>query len=326
MSTGISLNDFFYGKTVLVAGANGFIGTNLLKILTKYCSSIRAVSFKSLPQKTYENVTYLNGDLRSRAFCHEIMEEIDYVFMCAASSSGAAVIKDTPLTHLTPNVQMNTNILEASYDRKVKKLLFISSSTVYPPGDQPMSENDINNNYFNQYYAVGWMKRFTEVMCEIYSNQQKNPFKAVIVRPGNLYGPYDKFDPQKSKVIPSLIYKLSNNPSELLVWGDGRDIKDFIYVDDFIEGMLSVFVSKSNSSIFNIAFGRSVDLRHVIDILLDIYDQKDLPIKYDTTKPQMIPVRRIDIAKAQKELNWRPKTSLKIGLSKTVIWFNSKIN
>ena len=100
---------------------------------------------------------------------------------------------------------MNLNMLEASHKNKVKKFVFISSNTVYPVSDNSMKENDSNYNFFYKYHTVAWMKKFSEIVCDIYSNKIKSKMQTVIIRPGNLYGPHDKFDPGKAKVVPSLI-------------------------------------------------------------------------------------------------------------------------
>ena len=119
--------------------------------------------------------------------------------MAAAVSSGAKIMSLNPLIHLNDNILMNTIALEESYKNKVKKFIFISSNTVYPLTDKSVSENDANYDFYKSYHIVAWMKRFTEVMCDMYSNKIKNSMNTIVVRPGNLYGPYDKFDKEKSK-------------------------------------------------------------------------------------------------------------------------------
>ena len=110
---------------------------------------------------------------------------------------------EKPLSHLTPNLIMNALVLEKAQQAKVKKFIFISSSTVYPVSNKAMTEKDLNFKYFDKYFVVGWMKTFSEIMCRMYSEKIKQKLQTIVIRPGNLYGPHDKFDPEKAKVIPS---------------------------------------------------------------------------------------------------------------------------
>ena len=155
--------------------------------------------------------------------------------MCAAVSSGAQIIQNNPMYHVNDNVIMNLNILKACEKNKVKKFIFLSSNTVYPVGFKSMGENDLNYSLFSKYFNVGWMKIFSEKICEMY----KDKFKIIIVRPSNLFGPYDKFDPLRSKVIPALIRKFEKKKI-VEVWGSGKDVKDFLYIDDFVRNLLLV--------------------------------------------------------------------------------------
>ena len=162
-----------------------------------------------------------------------------------------------------------------------------------------MSENDTNYKFFDKYFIVGWMKMFSEVMCEMYSKKIKNPMQTIIVRPGNLYGPFDKFDKEKSKVIPATIRKIIKNNQEIKVWGDGKDLKDFLYIDDFVNGIIKILKIKEKFYIVNLANGRSVTIRDIIKIIL-MLTKKKLKVVYDLKIPSMIPVRKIAIKKQEK--------------------------
>ena len=143
------------------------------------------------------DVKYLKADLTNKKDCIKVCSDIDIVYMCAANSSGAAVMEKAPLTHLTPNVVMNSLMLEAAYFNDVKKFIFISSNTVYPVTDYPVEESDTNYNFFEKYHIVGWMKLFSEEMCKMYSTHIKKPMNTLIVRPGNIFGPFDKYNKNK---------------------------------------------------------------------------------------------------------------------------------
>ena len=315
------LKSFFSGKKVLVTGVSGFVGTNLSKRLVDLGSSVIGVIHNRAPQLSLDEVDYKTADLTIYENCLNVCQNVDYVFMCAANSSGAAVMESAPLTHLTPNVVMNSYMLAAAYEQRVEKFAFISSNTVYPVTDFPVSEDDVTHVFFEKYQIVGWMKLFSEEMCKMYSQHIKNPMSTLVVRPGNLYGPFDKYNTSESKVIAALIRRFAEKQSPLSVWGDGEDIKDFLYIDDFIEGLLQAFVAKNIHSPINLASGIPVKIKDVIENLISISKDKNLEIYFDKSKPTMIPKRLISIECAKNKLQWRPSVGLNDGLKITYEWY-----
>jgi GDP-L-fucose synthase len=158
---------------------------------------------------------------------------------------------------------MNVNMLEAAYEAGVEKFLFMSSNTVYPLTDFPVKEDDVTNEFYKSYHIVAWMKRFTEIICDMYASKINKPMKTIVVRPGNLYGPHDKFDWEKSKVIPALIRRAVEKHDPFEVWGDGMDLKDFLYIDDYIDGMLLAMEKLDDFQPINIANGLAVTIRDI---------------------------------------------------------------
>ena len=316
----------FNGKNVLVTGGSGFIGVNLIKRLLKLGANIRATTHIKEPLITNSKIEYIKCDLRIPDDCKAVCKDIDYVFLCAANTSGAAVMEKTPLVHLTPNVLMNVNMLEAAYQAGVQKLLFISSNTVYPLTDYPVKESDVTNEFYEKYFIVAWMKRFTEIVCEMYATKVRKPMNVVVVRPANVYGPYDDFEWETSHVIPALIRKVVERHTPLGVWGDGNDIKEFIYVDDLVDGLMLSMEKIQNFQPINIATGNPSTVRDVINILLELDDFKDADIRYDATKPTMIPKRMIDASLAKKLIGFSAKTNLRAGLKGTVDWYRTLTN
>jgi len=310
----------FYGKNILVTGASGFIGTNLIESLTKFGANVTGIVHKRPLQIKNEKVKYIKANLQLNEDCERVCKNIDYVFMCAANSSGASVMTSAPLTHLTPNIVMNAQMLAAAYKENVKKFIFISSNTVYPLTDFAVTEEDVTYKFFDKYHIVGWMKLFSEKMCEMYNDRINNPMRTIIIRPGNLYGPYDKFNRTESKVIAALIRRFYEKENPMVVWGDGGDIKDFLFIQDFIDGMLKATVFENLHGPLNIASGKPVTIKNVIDILKRI-NKNNSEIKFDTTKPTMIPVRMISIEKVINLIEWYPKTSLEDGLKFTCEWY-----
>jgi len=311
----------FENAKVLVTGGTGFVGVNLINRLLDKGAIIRATLYHKDPVIIDDRIEYVRGDLRLEEDCEKAVDGMDYVFMCAANTSGAKVMASTPLVHLTPNMLMNIQMLQASYSAEVKKFLFISTNTVYPLTDFPVKESDVTNIFYESYHIVAWMKRFTEIVCEMYSNRIKEPMKTIVVRPGNLYGPYDKFDWEKSKVIPAIMRRAIERHHPFEVWGDGMDLKDFLYIDDFIDGLILVMEKIEEFEPINIASGIPVTIRDVLTQILKSTDYADANVQYDSSKPTMIPKRMIDISFAKEKLGFEPKISLKDGIKRTIDWY-----
>ena len=305
---------------VLVTGASGFIGTNLIKKLIKKKYKIIATIHKKKPKISFKDITYKKVDLTNSNDCFKVTKDIDYVIMCAANSSGAKVIAENPLAHFSPNIIMNTNMLEASYKNEVKKFVFISSSTVYPLTNYPVKEKDAKFKFFEKYHIVGWMKRFSEVMCDIYKDKITKPMETLIIRPGNLYGVFDKFNREESKVIPALIRRVIEKQNPIEVWGNGKDLKDFLYIDDFIDALIKVSFNNNDTGTVNIASGKSISIKTILKKILKIEKLKS-KVYFDSSKPTLIPRRSINIEKLKKNYAWKQKIDLDKGLTKTIQWY-----
>jgi len=311
----------FKNANVLVTGGAGFIGVNLINKLLSEGAKVRATLHHRDPVIKDDRVEYIKGDLRLEEECEKAVNGIDYVFMCAANTSGAKVMATTPLVHLTPNMLMNIQMLQASYRAGVKKFLFISTNTVYPLTDFAVKESDVTNEFYESYHIVAWMKRFTEIVCDMYSNRIKKPMKTVVVRPGNLYGPYDKFDWEKSKAIPAIMRRAIERHDPFEVWGDGMDLKDFLYIDDCIDGLMLAMEKLDEFEPINIASGIPVTIRDVLSEILKSTNYEDANVQYDSSKPTMIPKRMIDISLAKEKLGFEPKVKLEDGIQRTVDWY-----
>ena len=308
-------------KNILVTGGSGFVGSNLLKKLLESEANLFATLHESNPTIHNDRIQYIKADLRNSEDCSKALKDIDYVFMCAANTSGAKVMATTPLVHLTPNILMNVQMLEAAYKENVSKFLFISTNTVYPLTDFPVKEGDVTNEFYESYHIVAWMKRFTEIICDMYSTRITEPMKTIIVRPGNLYGPYDKFDWEKSKVLPALMRRAIERHDPFEVWGDGNDLKDFLFIDDFIEALISALLNLEDSSPVNIASGIPITIKEALKEILIASNYEGAKIEFDSSKPSMIPKRLIDISLAESILGFKPQTSFSEGIKKTIDWY-----
>lgn len=311
----------FKNKRVLVTGGAGFVGANLTRRLAEEGAQVRATLHVKEPPNQDDRVDYVYCDLLRPEDCLQVCKDMELVFLCAAVTSGAAVIEYTPLMHLTPNLIMNLRMLEAAYASGVEKVLFISSNTVYPVTDHAVKEGDVTGAFFEKYFVVGWMKRFSEIVCEMYSTKIKKPMSTVVVRPANIYGPFDDFEWETSHVLPSLIRRVVERHDPIRVWGDGMDVKDFIYIDDLIDGLLLAMEKTAGFDVMNIASGDSYRLRETLELILAIDDYPDARIEFDSTKPTMIPKRLIDPSKARDLLGFKAKIPIDEGLRRTVSWY-----
>jgi GDP-L-fucose synthase len=311
------------GKKILVTGGAGFVGANLVKRLVKEGANVRATLHQKEAVIQDDRIEYVTCDLLNPTDAHRVCQGMDYVVLCAAVTSGAAVIEKTPLVHLTPNLVMNAQMLEAAYSAGVQKVLFISSNTVYPVTDYPVKEEDANYDFYEKYFIVGWMKRFSEIICEMYATKITNTMDTVVIRPANIYGPLDDFDWETSHVLPALIRKVVERKDPIPVWGDGKDLKDFIYIDDFIEGLLLAMTNVKGFDELNIASGKQYVLRDLLEIMIRLDGYENARIEYDATKPTMIPKRLIDPSKAERVLGFKASTSIEEGLKETIRWFKT---
>lgn len=315
---------FFKGKRVLVCGGAGFIGTNLILALLETGAKVKATYHVKKPQVSDTRVKFVKADLTRSNDCELVVQNVDYVFMCAANSSGAAVIQKTPLVHVTPNVIMNAQIMEAAHRAKVKKFLFISSNTVYPPFAHPVRENEVfKGEPFDKYFPVAWMKRFGEIMCQMYTEKIKDSMICVVIRPANTYGPYDDFELETSHVIPALVRKVVEKNDPVEVWGDGKDVKDLIYIEDLVDGILLAMVKVKKFMPLNIATGKGVSVNKLLKTIVKLEGAGHVRLKYNKSAPTMIKKRMLDASLAKKMLGFEATTPLENGLRQTISWYKA---
>jgi len=313
------------GAHVLVSGGGGFIGSNLLERLCAEGCRVRATLHKQPPVITNPAVDYVRADLTVMDDCRRVVDGVDIVCHCAASTSGAAAMANSPLLLLTPNIVMTSQLMEAAYLARVKKFLYLSSSAAYPPsGDRPVREDELfNDNPYETYFGVGWMKRFGEVLGIFYSQKLREPMPVAVVRPSNIFGPRDKFDPKTSHVTAALVRRVVQRENPFVVWGTGNDVRDLLYIDDFLDGVLLALRHPDPYLALNIAAGEGHTVKEVIQMLLELDNFQAAEVRFDTSKPQMIPVRLIDNTQAREKLGFCPKLGLRVGLQRTLVWYRA---
>jgi len=308
---------------ILITGASGLVGQNLTnKLISSGYENVSVSIHKTTPRILYDNVKYFHGDLTSRDYCLEITKGMDVVFHCAAFTTNAVDTQLDPLAHVTSNVVINNYLIDAAYRNKVGKYIFLSSSSVYPDTkDKPVKESDfLFDEPFPIYYPVGWMKRYAEVQCEMYSKFVPNPMLTVVVRPANLFGPHDKFDFNKCHVTPATIRKVADQMNPIPVWGDGTELRDILFIDDFVDALLLIMEKQEEYTVFNVGSNTTYSVNDVLNIVKKLANF-NTPIEYIQGKPSMIPIRRINSDKIRKVLGWEPKTSIEDALKATYEWY-----
>lgn len=309
---------------ILVAGGTGFLGGALITRLLAEGAQVRTTCYQRDPNREHERLEWRRADLREPAACAAAVDGMDYVFLAAANTAGAAVMVETPLVHVTPNVVMNAHLLEAAYQAKVKKFLFLSSGAAYPDlgEDHRLAEGDMfKADPPEIYFPVGWMKRYTEVLCRTYAEKIRRPMPTVVIRPSNVYGPGDKFDFAKSHVTAAQMRRVIERQRPILVWGTGDDVRDLIYVDDFIEGVMRAFVQDRDFLTINIASGGEYSVKQVVGTAIKVDGFTDAEVVFDPTKPRTIGKRIFDVSLARELLGFEAKTTLEEGFTRTIGWF-----
>jgi len=308
---------------ILITGGSGLVGQNLTnRLVEQGYTNIRVHIHSRQPRVNYPFVEYVSGDLTTYKDCLEVTKDVDVVVHAAASTSNAVDTVKDPLAHVTPNVAMNNFLIDSAYRNKAKKYIFISSNTVYPPkGDDSVMESDfLFDAPYPVYFPVGWMKRYAEVQCELYAKYLPNPMTTIVIRPANLYGPHDKYDFAKCHVTPASIRKVADNLNPIPVWGDGTELRDLLYIDDFVEAVQLVIEKQDVYDVYNVGSNNIYSVNDVLFTMKQLVGNNN-PIEYVKGKPSMIPTRRISSDKIKEHLGWSASTPLHVGLQKAYDWY-----
>jgi GDP-L-fucose synthase len=317
----------FEDARVLVAGGAGFVGASLAARLAGMGAKVRATVHRRDPAAPVAGVEYVSADLTEAEDCRRVTEGIDTVFMCAANTQGAAVMVETPLAHVTPNVVMNTRMLEASHRARAKKFVFLSSGAAYPDtGAKPATEVEMfAAEPADVYYAVAWMKRYAEILCQTYAERIKSPMPCLVVRPSNIYGPGDKFDPRTSHVTASLVRRVAERENPMTIWGSGEDIRDLIYIDDFLNGLLLAARRPEAFLAVNLCSGRGHSVKQVLQTAMAVDGFTEAEVRYDASKPSTAPIKLFNGTLARELLGFQPKVELAEGLRRTLDWYRRNV-
>jgi GDP-D-mannose 3',5'-epimerase len=313
---------------ILICGAGGFIGSHMAKRLYEEGNFVRAVDIKwdgFMDEPYYSEKLTL--DLREYENCLKTTEGIQLVYQFAADMGGIGYITEVGADIMKNSSLININMIRASLENKIEKILFSSSACVYPefkqldPDVTALKEADAIPAQPDQFY--GWEKLFAEKLYEGYGKDYGLDYR--IARYHNIFGPYGTYEGGREKAPAALCRKvaLAPDPGELEIWGDGKQTRSFCYIDDCIEGTIRLMNSDFRKPL-NIGSDEMVTINEMADMIIEI-SGKHITKKYDMSKPQGVRGRNSDNTLIKKVLGWAPSIRLKEGLEKTYPWIVGQV-
>lgn len=305
----------FRGKNTLVTGGTGLIGRQVVRLLCDAGAHVTSVSLDAI--KVHAAAQHVHGDLTDFGFCRTITSDMDFVFHLAGIKGSIEVTKTKPASFFVPLLMFNTNVLEACRLNKVRKIVYTSSIGAYPSAEVFRESPDTEAEGPPMDMYPGWAKRMAEMQIRAYRIQYGSDNFAV-VRPCNVYGPGDNFDPANAMVIPSLLSRILQKEDPVVIWGDGSAIRDFAYSADIAEGVILALHHGTGGRYVNLGSGIGYSVRELVETLRTFLT---FNYTFDSSKPSGFPRRVMDITLARETLGYNPKVSLREGLQKTWEWY-----
>lgn len=303
----------FAGRNALVTGGTGLIGREIVRLLCDAGAHVKVASLDRL--EVDSRATHVYGDLTDFALCKDLTRDMDFVFHVAGIKGSIEVTQSKPASFVVPLLMFNTNMLEASRLNKVQKLVYTSSIGAYASAEVFRETENLDGPPMDMF--PGWAKRMAELQIQAYRIQYGLENYSV-VRPCNVYGPGDNFDPNNAMVIPTLMGRIFNKEDPVVVWGDGSAIRDFAYSTDVAEGTILALHHGTKGGFVNLGSGVGYTIREMVETLRSFLE---FNYHFDASKPSGFPRRVMDISLARKLIGYDPTTSLRDGLKATWDWF-----
>ena len=310
---------------IYIAGHKGLVGSAIVR-------NLEAQGFTNLLMRTHQELD-LTDQIQVNDFFKK--EKPNFVILAAGKVGGIHANNTYPAEFIYQNIMVEANVIHSAYKSQVNRLLFLGSTCIYPKAvKQPMREDALLTNVLeptNEPYALAKIAGIK--LCESYNRQYGTDFRSVM--PTNLYGIHDNFHPDNSHVIPGLLRKFHeakvNNTPEVLVWGSGKVMREFLYVDDMAQASLFVFnldknIYQANTkpmlSHINIGTGEDVTIRELAETIKDVVGYKG-KVLFDSTKLDGIPRKLTDVSLLSC-MGWKYTTDLKTGLERTYNWYKAQ--
>jgi len=298
---------------IYVAGHRGLVGSAIVRELEKR-------GYNNIIKRTHKELD-LTDQAAVRSFFEE--EKPEYVFLAAAKVGGILANSTYPADFIYENLQIQNNVIGMSHKYGVKKLMFLGSSCIYPKMcPQPIKEEYLLSGYLeetNEAYALAKISGLK--MCEYFNKQYGTNY--ISVMPTNLYGPYDNFHPENSHVMPALIRRFheakENNAPEVVVWGSGTPLREFLYSEDMADACIYLMETYEGNDFFNIGTGKEITIRGLAELVKEVvgYEGK---LAFDSSKPDGTPRKLLDVSRLEAA-GWIYKTELSDGIGKAYKWF-----
>ncbi|MCK4364493.1 MAG: NAD-dependent epimerase/dehydratase family protein [Thermoplasmatales archaeon] len=315
-------------KKVLVCGATGFIGRNIAEFYANQKDfEVHGTYFNSKPFKN-SKIKMIKVDLTKEDDVNNLLKKgFDVLIQAAAITSGAKDIVNKPYYHVTDNAVMNSLIFRSAFEYNIGHVVFFSCTVMHQSSNIPLKETDFdaNKEIHPNYFGVGWTKVYIEKMCEFYSRIGNT--KYTVIRHTNIFGPYDKYDLEKSHVFGATMTKVmtTKEGGKIVVWGTGKEERDLLYVSNVVDFVdLTVKKQKNKFELFNVGCGSSISVSDLVKKIIS-HSKKNIEIEYDLSKPSIKTKLCLDTTKANKLFGWKPKVSLDEGIQRTIEWYKSNI-
>lgn len=315
-------------QKILVTGGGGFVGGHLARELLKQGNFVRIadIKFDDYIKEEYCSEK-VNLDLRVLENCLKATKGMDLVCNLAANMGGIGFITEEGAEVLHDNTLIDTYMLEASRQNKIKRYLYASSACIYPTYRQTttnikgLREEDAYPADPDNFY--GWEKLYAEKMCEAYQRDYKLDIR--ILRYHNIYGPEGTYKGGREKSPAAICRKVAeaSNPGVIEIWGDGKQTRSYCYIDDAVKGAIKLMESDYHKPI-NIGSDRLISINEIADIVIKISGKK-ITKTHNLAAPQGVRGRNADLTLVKKALNWQPQVSLEDGLAKTYRWIQAQL-
>jgi len=314
--------NIFKNKKILVAGGTGMVGQQLVPKLLKLKANVTIASLDDSKLNKYNNVDFYQKDLININNCLEITKDKDIVFNLLGVTGSPKINNTNPGSFMMSNLYCAVNLLYASQKNNVRRYMYTSTYGVYGESSI-MKEDSVWKTFPSEHdkYA-GWAKRMGELQVEAY-RKEFNFESLHVIRPANIYGPHINLNPKNSMVIGSLIRRIIEGENPLKVWGDGSNIRDFIYSEDVAEAMIQVIEKNINIPI-NIGSGKGTSIKNLVETIVSSKYIKNKPsILFDNSQPSGDKIRILDTSLANKH-GISCNKNLKEGIDLTLGWYLSE--